>query len=267
MATFYSVIQFVPDPVADERMNAGVVVFGNGRILARFVENWGRLQRFSNQDVSFLKQFARDFKERIHDSGKGAQITEATFRDMAATWRNAIQFTAPRGSLLTLEELLEDADERFLVNDRAPGSRPYTRHYMKKLAYDAARLAFVQRGGERARKFVKRNFAITGALTEHPFSLAIANGKPLVAAEVFSFVASSERSQEKDVMATAFAFEDIQRRYGGLDLAALVLTGEGVSPIFEDAKTVFHSLGVRIVPKDEVDEWADEVAEKVLKPA
>lgn len=186
---------------------------------------------------------------------------------MAATWRNAIQFTAPRGSLLTLEELLEDADERFLVNDRAPGSRPYTRHYMKKLAYDAARLAFVQRGGERARKFVKRNFAITGALTEHPFSLAIANGKPLVAAEVFSFVASSERSQEKDVMATAFAFEDIQRRYGGLDLAALVLTGEGVSPIFEDAKTVFHSLGVRIVPKDEVDEWADEVAEKVLKPA
>ena len=33
MATFYSVIQFVPDPVADERMNAGVVVFGNGRIL------------------------------------------------------------------------------------------------------------------------------------------------------------------------------------------------------------------------------------------
>ena len=51
MATFYSVIQFVPDPVADERMNAGVVVFGNGRILVRFVENWGRLQRFSNQDV------------------------------------------------------------------------------------------------------------------------------------------------------------------------------------------------------------------------
>ena len=104
-------------------------------------------------------------------------------------------------------------------------------------------IAFVQRGGERARKFVKRNFAINGALTEHPFSLAIANGKPLVAAEVFSFVASSERSQEKDVMATAFAFEDIQRRYGGLDLAALVLTGEGVSPIFEDAKRLW--IGVR----------------------
>ena len=117
----------------------------------------------------------------------------------------------------------------------------------------------MQRGGERARKFVKRNFAINGVLTEHPFSLAIANGKPLVAAEVFSFVGSSERSQEKDVMATAFAFEDIQKQHGGLDLAALIMKGEGVSPILEDAKTVFHSLRVRIVPKDEVDEWADKV--------
>ena len=129
MATFYMVIQFMPDPAADKRVNAGVVVFGEGRILVRFVENWGRLQRFGNKDVSFLKQFASDLEKRIKDG----TTTEKTLREMAASWRNAIQFTLPRGSLLGLEQLLEDAEDRFLANDNAPGSRPFTRRYMKKL--------------------------------------------------------------------------------------------------------------------------------------
>jgi hypothetical protein len=263
MSAFYSVIQFVPDPVADERVNAGVVVFGEGRILARFVENWGRLQRFGNKDVSFLKQFARDLEKRIQDG----TTTEQTLREMAANWRNAIQFTSPRGSLLGLESLLEDAQDRFLANDTTPSSRPFTRKYMKKLAFDAACLSFLQRGGEKARRLVKRDFPITGAITDHPFSLAIANGQPLIAAEVFSFVGSTERSQEQDVMATAFAFEDVQRQHRELDLAALVLVGDDPPPAFKEATKVFAGLSVRVVPKDKVDEWADEIAGKIVKSA
>jgi Protein of unknown function (DUF3037) len=261
MSAFYSVIQFVPDPVADERVNAGVVVFGEGRVLVRFVENWDRLRRFGNKDVSFLKQFARDLEKRIRDG----TTTEEMLRDMAANWRNAIQFTSPRGSLLGLEQLIADAEDRFLANDNAPGSRPFTRKYMKKLAFDAACLAFVQRGGEKARRLVKRDFPITGAITDHPFSLAIANGQPLIAAEVFSFVGSSERNQEKDVMATAFAFEDVQRQHRDLDLAALVLVGDETPPAFKEATKVFAGLGARMVPKDEIDEWADEIAGKIVK--
>jgi Protein of unknown function (DUF3037) len=261
MATFYTVIQFVPDPVADERVNAGVAVFGEGRILVRFVENWGRLRRFGNKDVTFLKQFARDLGTRIHDG----TVTESLLREMAASWKNAIQFTPPRGSLLSLEQLLEDAEGRFLANDHAVGSRPLTRRYMKKLAFDTTCLAFLQRGGEEARRLVKRDFQISGAITNHPFSLAIANGQPLVAAEVFSFVGSSERSQEKDVMATAFAFEDVRRKHAGLYLAALVVVGEETPPMFQEATKVFGGLGVRVVPKDRVDEWTDEVAGKILK--
>ena len=63
MAAFYSVIQFVPDPVADERINAGVVVFDGEKVRAHFIDNWGRLQRFGNKDVGFLKQFARELRD------------------------------------------------------------------------------------------------------------------------------------------------------------------------------------------------------------
>ncbi len=264
MASFYTVVQFVPDPVADERINAGVIVFGDGRILVRFVENWNRLQRFGNKDVSFLRQFASDLSERAHGGEAHPQLTEQMLREMVATWRNAIQFTPPRGSLLSLEELLVDAEARFLANDHPQQNRPVTRWYMKRLAFDATCLAFVQRGGERARRLVKRNFNIGGAITEHPFSLAIANGKPLVAAEVFSFVGTDRKAQEKDVMATAWAFEDVRKRHGLLEFAALVLTDEEPSPTFGDAEKIFNSLGVRIVPRDRVEEWSDEIAGKVL---
>src|SRR5579885_3191655 len=40
MASFYTVVQYVPDPVADERINAGVIVFSRDRVAARFVKNW-----------------------------------------------------------------------------------------------------------------------------------------------------------------------------------------------------------------------------------
>ena len=35
MAAYYTVVQYVPDPVADERINVGVVGFARGRVLVR----------------------------------------------------------------------------------------------------------------------------------------------------------------------------------------------------------------------------------------
>ena len=264
MATFYTVIQFVPDPVADERQRRGSR-FRRRPSPCPFREKLGPSSALRQQGRLFLKQFARDLEDRIQDGPTSSRVTEATLRDMAANWRNAIQFTTPRGSLLSLEKLLEDAEGRFLASDRVPGSQPFTRRFMKKLAFDATCQAFVQRGGERARRYVKRNFSINGAITAHPFSLAIANRTPCVAAEVFSFVGSSERSQEKGVMATAFAFEDVQKQHREIDLVALVLTGDESPTVSVDAMKVFGSLRARVVPKDQVDDWADEVARRILR--
>jgi hypothetical protein len=265
MAAFYTVIQFVPDPVADERINAGVVVFDGEKICARFIDNWGRLQRFGNKDVGFLRNFAREFLDRCQSSSLEGRVTEQAIRDMASTWSSLIQLTPPRGSLLDFDALLKDTEDRFLANDRRSGTRPFTKHHMKKFAIEAARLAFIQRGGPEARHLVKRDFPITGMVENHPFSLAIANGRPFVAAEVFSFVGADVKSQEKDVRATAWAFDDVRRRHRDMTLAALVLRGEEPSPAFEDARKIFGSLEVDIILKDSVDVWAEEVAGRILE--
>ena len=159
MASFYTVVQYVPDPVADERVNAGIIVFSQDRVAVRFVKNWARLQRFGNKDVRFLRDFARELEERIEPRLDRPTLSEAAIREMAATWKDAIQFTTPRGSLLSIHELLKDAEVRFLASDRSPESRPYTRHFLRKLAIDATVLAFVQRGGVGAREMVKRDFS------------------------------------------------------------------------------------------------------------
>ena len=105
---------------------------------------------------------------------------------MASIWRSLTQLTPPRGSLLDVEALLKDAEDRFLANDKPTEIWHFTKHHMKKFAIEAALLAFVQRGGPDARRLVKRDFSVGGEVEDHPFSLAIANGRPLVAAEIFS---------------------------------------------------------------------------------
>jgi hypothetical protein len=45
MPARYSVIQYLPDPATDERINFGVLAFGDGdHLYARFVRNWSFLR-------------------------------------------------------------------------------------------------------------------------------------------------------------------------------------------------------------------------------
>ena len=43
MTSFYSVVRYVPDPIAEEAINIGVVAFKEGKLRFRFVEDWSSL--------------------------------------------------------------------------------------------------------------------------------------------------------------------------------------------------------------------------------
>ena len=66
MPAFYSIVQYVPDPVIDERINVGVIVFGEGRVMSRFVDNWRRVRNFGSEGIAFLRKFA-DQAEQMSD--------------------------------------------------------------------------------------------------------------------------------------------------------------------------------------------------------
>src|SRR2546427_8096708 len=106
MPTTYTVVQYVPDPIADERLNVGVIAVSGSHARSRFLSNWLRAERFGNASVRVLRDFARQVEEAgvpalpIREAGGRLELSEEKLRELAGHWVNSIQFTAPRTSLL-----------------------------------------------------------------------------------------------------------------------------------------------------------------------
>lgn len=119
MASHYSVVQYVPDSVIDERVNIGVIVFDENVVLSRFLSDWRRVHAFGGEDVKFLKDFASEVvgKSGVAQKSLREQVRALANDDilgMAESWSHAIQLTTPRGSTLDVEGLLVDVASRFL---------------------------------------------------------------------------------------------------------------------------------------------------------
>ena len=119
MPGHYSIVQYLPDAVRGERINIGVVAFADGELRWRFLRDWHRVRQFGSPDVHYLQQLASEF----------SRFDEQQLRDVIAHRRglDIIQFTEPAGSLLELDEILDQSARRFLVErsvdelQRVPG--------------------------------------------------------------------------------------------------------------------------------------------------
>ena len=89
MPTTYTVVQYVPDPIADERLNVGVIAVSGEHARSRFLTNWLRAERFGNASVRVLKDFARQVERAeipalpIHEAGEHLELSEAKLRELA----------------------------------------------------------------------------------------------------------------------------------------------------------------------------------------
>jgi hypothetical protein len=122
MASRYSVIQYVPNPIADERINIGVLVFDEQSVRVHFLQNWDRVRFFNpSEDIDVLKNFAVEMDEvtkegLLFPGDRSTNIpTHERLGKVARGWRNGIQFTEPRGSLAGVEELLNELAQTHLL--------------------------------------------------------------------------------------------------------------------------------------------------------
>jgi hypothetical protein len=116
MAAYYTIVQYVPDPVTNERINIGVVVLSQGHVLSRFVQNWDRVADFGREDIRYLQSFAREVEG----------MSEQRLREIIGDWNHSIQFSPLAGSSLGGVELLDDAVGRYLQGYAAKEpSRPF----------------------------------------------------------------------------------------------------------------------------------------------
>lgn len=122
--TFYCILQYVPYPIANERINIEVLVFNDRDIKFQALKNWKRVHNFGKENLDFLY----DFVERMHEWNKKGLLFPGDdklhlsrmerMRELSNSWMNSIQFTQPHPSLASIDKLLMDIVEDFLIEPK-----------------------------------------------------------------------------------------------------------------------------------------------------
>lgn len=273
MTTFFSVIKYVPDPIASESINIGVVVFGVGEPIFRFTNNWKRAYTFGKVETSFLREFADEIQNKqLGIFGETRQWNEPSLVKVLSRWNNSIQFTSPRASIKSPVDLLGEVSQLYLgasVTEttnklRNVHSHRYDRKYALNQTIKMFRDAVNQKYGPAvAKAIVKRKSILVGKISDHDFDVVIENGAPYLAAYAISFRVGEALSLRKDVDAAAFAVEDIRKKSKKIELGIVAVPPSGSSDVYDRAKKTFSKLSIPIVTPLDTKKWVEHAIQKM----
>ena len=272
MPSHYSIVQYVPDPITDERINVGVIVTGdNGAVRVRFLSHWQRARQFGLSDVSFLQDFARAIEMRQGELDLAqTQWTEPVLRRLSSEWVRSIQFTEPRASLKDVDALFEEIVTRFLHDIRPAGVSYRRRRDARELAVHAVKEALRRRFGYAAGSLVKKGFPLRGAThAAHHFDVVAANGHALFAAQTLSLEGPDQRRVETDINAAGWSLRAVKELQANFPTAIVALLPP--EPVLESVQmenierlqAVSSSIGVPTITEREISRWAEDAAARV----
>lgn len=263
MPSFFSVIRYVPDPITDERLNIGVVVYGEGTVLSKFIGEWAKVRIFGGEDVRFLREFADDVeRKQLSLFKQNSRWNEDTLQQISKHWKNSIQLSEPKASLRSPHELLEDISSRYIreqVHRRRDGK---DKREVVRLGLEALTQSFLQRHHQPlSSSLIKRRHPIEGARDNHSLDLVIGNGHPFFAAEALSFQGQDPVEMRKEVDAALWVIEDIKKADKNFPLAVLALPPVGRLALYSKARRIFkNELKVDFVAGAQVVGWGRKMA-------
>ena len=100
---------------------------------------------------------------------------------------------------------------------------------------------------------------LKGKLDEHRFDVVLADGKPLAAVDALSFELASRANLQREVDATAWAFDDVRHLDESLSLAAFILppTNGDSSRCSASLRRYSRDLGAKVfVNEPALGRWA-----------
>ena len=259
---FFSVVQYVPNPTTDERVNLGLIVLsadGRGSI-AKFDEAMRRARRIAppDADLSFLAEVQRELEARLPASGHRRRAV-ANALDIQGLRRlqrdagNVIQFTEPRASSAPVRELADHLLSLYLPpltrRTRARGDRAVRRTVQR--AFEVSGL--VDR--------VKTNSAVTGRHGEYIFDFVFVNGGPTHVVEALSFDKRDPQEVRSELYATAYCFEDVIASKRS-NRPALVVGASEPTDLLETARSIISDIAAEFVLEDHAFSWAERLAEE-----
>jgi len=273
MVSFYCVVQYVPDPIANERLNVGIIAYDQDVVTSKFIDDWRRVRAFGEGDIAFLRDFVRDIQAASSPEGISGRVlgprhvTGAMIEEIAQTWTQCIQLTTPSVSTLPVGELIEDMAPLFLRRIE-PKPAPAWRNRAQAVALvtgevESALLEIV--GPTTAKEVLKVGKEIPGKVGRHRFDFQLRNGQLLMAGQALSFEVPESERLRKDVHAAAWAFEDLANRDPDVPRTAVLLPPRTAMDTFVEANETFRALGVEVVTSDDLARWSHVTAERAAQ--
>lgn len=282
-AAFYSIVQFVPDPIADERVNIGVIVFSNGRVLSRFLHRWDRVKRFAQADIGYVQEFSRWIGDAVNPSPSGhlplslpgvpvsGGPNEETIRRIATEWSSSIQLTPPQPSLEDPQTLLDRLARSHLIEPQsAPGQQTFRdRQDAASLTLKNIRDAVARElGATAAYKLVRRDYPVGGrVMPDVKIDVAVANGHIYSLSQALSFETHDMRELERQTQHAIYTLKDISDIRKDIRLDVVVLPPQPGQFNYQQARERFAALprmcseiGAGLVTDQSLPDWARSVA-------
>lgn len=270
MACFYTVVRYVPDPLAEERLNIGVIVFGPEGVRTRFTRRWQRVRGFGSEDVTFLRTFVQELEASQHLLPlfeHPRQWDEQLITGAINHWRSSIQFSEPKGSTQSPDVVLRTVADRFLRESaRTPVPRARDKRAAISLGLHQLRNAVEKRFGEVPESLVQRLVLLPGKHEHHTFDIVVRNGHLVVAAQALSFEGRDASDISKDVDAIAWSIDDVKKKQPKAPAAVLVLPPKTRSKYFDRLDRLSQSLDFSLVKEIGFTHWAQKIADKVDLP-
>ncbi len=265
MSSFYSVIRYVPDPIANESINIGVVVFGEGKPTFRFLKRWNRAHYFGKETTGFLREFADSMSSGQIDMFDKEDLTnEDVLKSVLGRWRNSVQFTSPRGSLRSPDQLLGEVVKIYLREAIPQGkNKRILREQAVALAARTVHHVIADRFGAAGKILVKRRFALEGNLDKHDFDLVIANGSPYLGAYALSFQVPDTVGLRREIDAAAFALEDVRKADRRLPLAVVAVPSKKTNDAYDRAKRIFRSVGAQFIEHEKFENFSTKIVKQM----
>lgn len=275
MVSRYSIIQYVPDPIADERINIGAIAFDDSRVQVHFLSRWERVSSFAPvADVSFLRDFARQM-DQVSEEGllfpgdrpNGLSKLER-LTQLSQGWMNSIQFTEPRGSLADLDTLLANIVKSYLVEPTPKPKKLRDRQAAAQVAKTQIRTALKRMyDPDKAKELFRNNFPLPGSHKKHKFDVTVANGRPFFAAHGVSF---EVQTPEQTLDSLAFMIIDVKESNPDFPLAVVALppTANSLEPkrlqdTYHKTVATYQELGATVITENEVETWASAQLQQV----
>ena len=269
MTAQYTVVQYVPDPVAEERINVGVITWNKRCIRSRFLSNWARVRSFGGEDIGFLKDFVKSLSEKasgqmdLPEAGGGENLDVPHLEKIVREWGRSIQFSEPRGSLKDAEALLDDMTPLFLREPVRRRPQPRTRATAAKIAATIMLDVVRKMAPEQAEELVKKNGTVDGEIEPHRFDVVLENGSLLAAVHTISFEINEGEHLEKELVTTKWTLSDVRKKHKDLPMAVFVLppTANASQGTYRDAKRVFKALDATVMASERsMGTWAKQRA-------